>query len=34
MVEATAIQWKEEQVTNGRSESYLTEEGTGDQWQK
>ncbi len=34
MAEAIAIKWKEEQVTNGRSDSNPMEGGTGDQWQK
>jgi hypothetical protein len=34
MAEGTAIQWKERQVTNSRSDSYPMEGGTGDQWQK
>ncbi len=34
MAEVTAIQWKEGQVTNARSDSYPMEGGTGDQWQK
>jgi hypothetical protein len=34
MAAATAIQWKGEQVTKGRSDSNPMEGGAGDQWQQ